>query len=90
MPSLPTFPSLDLTNFDLSRFKVPNVTLPELNFPNVTTGQLDVDRALSVARDAAYVGIGLTVLAIQQTQVRRREIQKDVERTVRSVRERIG
>jgi hypothetical protein len=78
MAAFPNFPSLDLTRFDLSRVDLSRVDLSRVKVPT------------HVARDVAYVGIGLTVLAVQQTQVRRRELQKELERTVRLVADRIG
>lgn len=73
LPAVRDFPSLDFTRLDVRAVKRPE--LPAL----------DVDRAVGVARDAAYVGVGLTVLAVQQAQVRRRELQAGLERGVRSL-----
>ncbi|MDO8361747.1 MAG: hypothetical protein Q7V88_02535 [Actinomycetota bacterium] len=62
MAKLPTFPSLDLSRLDLSR---------------IDLGALD-DRLVAAARDAAYVTVGFGVLAVQQVQVRRRELVKSL------------
>ena len=50
---LRTFPSLDLTEFDLAAIE---------------------ERLRHMVRDTAYVGIGLSVLAVQKAMVRRREL----------------
>ena len=57
-----TAPSFDLSRFDLSK---------------IDLSGLD-QKVVGVARDAAYIGIGFGVLAFQQAQVRRREIEKAV------------
>jgi hypothetical protein len=76
MPSFPPLFGLDLSDLDLS-----NLDLSRLEVPVI-----DVDRAVDVARDTAYVGVGLTVLAVQRAQVARRDVTKAVERRVRRVR----
>ena len=78
---MPAFPSFDLSNLDLS--------LPDIKLPGVTVPDVDTERLVGLARDAAYVGIGFGVLAVQQTQVRRRELQAGVERGVRRLAERL-
>lgn len=97
---MPTFPSFDLSNFDLANLDLPNfdlsridiskVDLPTIDFsgidlPSIDLPQVDTDRVVGLARDAAYVGIGLGVLAVQQAQVRRREIRATVERQIRQL-----
>ncbi len=62
------FPSLDLSNLDLSK-----VSLPKVSVPNIDTEALS-----NVARDAAYVVVGLAVVALQRTQVLRREVVKSL------------
>lgn len=74
---MPTFPSIDLSRFDVAALasQLPRPELPAI----------DTDRLSGLARDAAYVGIGLGVLTIQQTQVRRRELQSELERVGRQL-----
>jgi hypothetical protein len=56
--------SVDLTDFDLARLDV--TALPR--------------RTLSLARDAAYVTVGLSLLNVQRAQVRRRELARALRR----------
>jgi hypothetical protein len=58
------FPSLNFSKLDLSK-----LDLSKLDLPGV-----DTDKVLAALRDAAYVTIGFGVLAVQQAQVRRREL----------------
>lgn len=65
MPAIkfPSVPSIDLTKFDLSKVAA-SVHLPAIN----------TEPAIQFAKDAAYITIGIGMLAFQKTQVRRREI----------------
>ncbi|CAB4364171.1 MAG: hypothetical protein F2681_00945 [Actinobacteria bacterium] len=63
------FPSFDLSALDVR----------QLEFPLVD------DKVVALTRDAAYVAIGFGVLAFQQAQVRRRELEKVVSGIVRSL-----
>ena len=68
--------------------KLPEIKLPEFklpNFPSVDFSKLDAsklsgldDKLVAALRDAAYVTIGFGVLALQQAQVRRREMVKSL------------
>ena len=50
-------------------------TMPVLDqLLNFDIPGIDVDRLTSVAKDAAYVTVGVSVLAVQKAQVRRREL----------------
>lgn len=61
----PTIPSLDLTKVDAQAL---------LNrIPRIPT-----DRAIEIAKDAAYTTVGFGVLAFQKTQVRRQEVMAEV------------
>jgi len=71
---------------------MPRLPMPRLPIPSFDLSHLDVsalshldERVVAAARDAAYVSIGFGVLAFQQAQVRRREIEKAVGGLVRSV-----
>ncbi len=65
-----SFPSVDLTNFDLA--------------PAVQTIRETSDSAAStatgLARDVAYTAVGLGVLTYQRIQVRRRQIERELRR----------
>lgn len=45
-----------------------------------------IDEISAVVKDAAYVSVGLGILAFQRIQVRRQELKKAVEARVGSVR----
>jgi len=62
----PTIPSLDLTKIDAQ------AVLNRL--PHIPT-----DRAIEMAKDAAYTTVGFGVLAFQKTQVRRQEVMAEVQ-----------
>jgi hypothetical protein len=79
---MPAFPSIDLTKIDLSKI---DLTKIDLTGVDVKLPEIDTDRVVNFARDAAYVGIGFGVLAVQQAQVRRREVQSTVERQIRQL-----
>ncbi len=81
MPTIRELPSIDLSDFDLSRLDPRKLDLPKIDFPKVELPKVDFDRlpdfdrVVDVARDAAYVGIGMTVLGVNEVQVRRRAAQ---------------
>lgn len=56
--ALRTFPCLDLTRLDLTQLDRHSIE----------------ERVQHVAREALYVGVGFSILAIQRAQVRRREL----------------
>ena len=61
---LPKFdlPKFDLPRFSLPTFDMPKFSLPKVDLPKVDLPKVDVDRLGDVARDAAYVGVGLVAL----------------------------
>jgi hypothetical protein len=52
--------------------------------------RLQIDDVTNLAKDAAYVSIGLGVIAFQRLQVRRNELEKLVGDRVKLVEERVG
>ena len=74
---LPTFPAVDLSSFDLSKIK-----MPKINMPKVDVAKVDTDAVANVAKDAAYMTIGLVVLAMQKAQTRRREFSASLNNQV--------
>ena len=62
----PTIPSLDLTKIDAQALLS--------RIPHIPT-----DRAVEMAKDAAYTTVGFGVLAFQKTQVRRQEVMAEVQ-----------
>ncbi len=57
---------VDLTNFDLTQI-------------DQVTGAV-AQRAVDLAKDAAYVTVGLGLLSYQRMQVRRRELERSLRR----------
>ena len=71
----------------MSRIPVPRLPIPAFDlshFDATALANLD-EKLVAVARDAAYVSIGFGVLAFQQAQVRRRELEKTVGSLLRTV-----
>lgn len=66
---MPTFPSIDLTRFDLSKIDLVGLT----------------DTARDTARDATYIAIGAGVLAVREVQIRTRSIATATLRQARSM-----
>ncbi|MEI7548355.1 MAG: hypothetical protein WCK21_09900 [Actinomycetota bacterium] len=70
----------------MSRITVPSFDLSR--FDATAFSDLD-DKVATAARDAAYITIGFGVLAFQQAQVRRRELERIVARRVQGGRSRL-
>ncbi|MEO1058088.1 MAG: hypothetical protein AAFY28_14350 [Actinomycetota bacterium] len=70
MPGRPD-PRVDLTSIDLTDADLGAV----LDHPATR-------RAAGLAREALYIGVGLGILGVQRTQVRRRELERSVRRAV--------
>ena len=100
MPSLPglDFSKLDLSKLqfpkfelpklpkvDLPKFEMPKVDLPKFDLPKVDLPKVDVDRLGELARDAAYVGVGLVTLTAQKVDEGRRGIQAEITTRVRQL-----
>ena len=78
-------PEIKLPDVKMPEFKMPEFKLPDMSaltkgfdFSSLDAGKLaDLDDKLVAAvRDAAYITVGFGVLAVQQAQVRRRELVK--------------
>jgi hypothetical protein len=89
LSKMPKFelPKFELPTFELPRFEMPRFEMPDVEIPEIP--EVDVDRIAGLARDAAYVGIGLAVLSVQQAQVRRREAQASFDKAQQVVGERV-
>ncbi len=79
------FHSIDLSNFDLSKIEIPRIDMPRIDMPNFEMPAIDSAAVTNVAKDAAYIAIGLAVLTIQKLQVQRRDITKAVRAQSRRV-----
>lgn len=80
-------PEIKLPEIKLPEFKLPEVKMPDLSaltkgfdFSSLDAGKLaDLDdKLIAAVRDAAYITVGFGVLAVQQAQVRRRELVKSL------------
>ncbi len=77
MATFPSFPSFDFSKLDLSNIKLPRIDadkLRNMQMPTIDLPGVDSEKLFTALRDAAYVTIGFGVLAVQQAQVRRREL----------------
>jgi len=83
----------DLKRFDLTelghgmidptRFDVRTMELPTFGFSDVGLPQFD--RLTGLARDAAYAGVGATVVTVQKLDEQRRELTDQVTAQVRKL-----
>jgi hypothetical protein len=69
MPSFPKLPNLsDLPSFELPKFELP-FELPTFDLGECSRPELpSFDQVAEVARDAAYVGLGLAVMTAERLQ----------------------
>ena len=79
------FPKFELPKFDLPKFDLPNVDLSKFELPKVDLPKVDVDRLGELARDAAYVGVGLVTLTAEKVDEGRRGIQAEITTRVRQL-----
>ena len=78
------FPRFDLTKFDLSKvdfsklpkIEMPKIEMPKMEMPKMEMPKVDADRVANAAKDAAYIGVGVAVLAFQKLQAARRDAGK--------------
>lgn len=72
------FPKFDLSKFDLPKFELPKFDLPKFEFPKFDMPTFDlpaVDEKFTAAiRDAAYITVGLGVVAVERADARRRQL----------------
>lgn len=82
---LPEFeaPEFKLPEFDMPEFKLPEFDLPKFDMPRFDMPS--TERMVDVARDAAYVGVGVAVVTAQKADERRREMTDAVADGVRRV-----
>lgn len=73
MIRFPSFPQIDLTSFDLNKirsielpkFDLPKFDLPAFDLPTFDLAKVD-DRIVDVAKNAAYLTVGLAAAAVQR------------------------
>jgi len=91
MPTkFPTFPSIDFSKLEMPQIKVPQIKVPQINVPQIKVPDFDMPKipqinteavseaVTNAAKDAGYITVGLTVLALQKLQVRRQELRKSL------------
>ena len=71
----PTFPSVDFSKLEMPEIKLPEFDMPKI--PQVNPGAVS-EAVTNAAKDAGYITVGLTVLALQKLQVRRQELRKSL------------
>jgi hypothetical protein len=71
-----TRPTVKRPTLKVPTVKLPTVKLPTVTAPKVTMPTMPVvdERILAAVRDAAYITVGIGVLAVQQTEARRKEL----------------
>ncbi|MEP7201969.1 MAG: hypothetical protein ABI894_05130 [Ilumatobacteraceae bacterium] len=89
MFKLPEFPTMKLPKIDWSAIK--NVDVPTLDWPAVDFSKLDIDALRNVKlpnlRDAAYMTVGLSVVAVERAQAGREQLTAAVTERIEQVRE---
>jgi hypothetical protein len=70
----PNFPAVDFSKLDLS--KLPKIDLPKLDLPKIDLPKVDGEAVVNAAKDAAYISVGVAMLAFQKAQVLRRDLTK--------------
>lgn len=78
---LPKFPQITLPQVNLPKIDPSKVTLPGLDLTHLDVRK-GVERVASLSKDLAYVTVGTGVLAVQQMQVRRRELTASLQARV--------
>jgi len=88
---MPTFtpkfslPKFDMPKFDIPKFDIPGIDLTHFDVKkNIETARKNAERVVNLTKDAAYVTVGSGVLAMQQVQVRRRELTASIQARIPS------
>lgn len=76
-------PTFDMPKFDMPKFEMPTVEMPVIDFDGLD------EKVTGLAKDAAYISIGLGVLALQKAQVRRRELVSTLSERLGATREQV-
>jgi hypothetical protein len=88
-----------MTKFSLPEFSFPQVKIPHISVPKLPTPGLDLthidlrkgaEKVAQLSKDALYVSVGTGVLAVQQLQVRRRELTASVQARIPNVAHHVG
>lgn len=73
MFKLPDFPRIDLSKFELPKFELPKFDLPKFDVDSFDLPAID-DKLTAALRDAAYITVGLGVVAVERAQARRQQL----------------
>ena len=79
--TVPVFRGFDVGRLDVSKLRLPTFRLPKLvpdAGPNVDLPNFDLERVAELARDTAYAGLGMVVLAAEKVDARRRQVREDL------------
>ena len=87
-------PSIDLPKIDFSAIKLPSIKRPSVDFPSIDFSRLDVSalRDIDVAKyvtDAAYITVGLGVVAVEKAQARRQQLVTKVTEFTKVARDQV-
>jgi len=94
--NLPTLPALDFSNFELPNFNLPKfdfskIDLPNIDFPAIDFSKLDVAALRNVklpnVLDAAYMTVGLGVVAMERAQAHGEQLAAIVNEGISKVSE---
>ena len=89
--NLPTFPNFELPNFNLPKFDFSKIDLPNIDFPAIDFSKLDVAALRNVklpnVLDAAYMTVGLGVVAMERAQAQGEQLAAIVSESFGKVRE---
>lgn len=69
MSRLPSFPTIDLTSFDLGKLR--SLELPTFGLPAVEFGDID-EKVVATVKNAAYLTVGVGVAAVERLDRARR------------------
>ena len=83
-----------MTKFSLPELKIPHISVPKLPTPGLDLTHVDLrkgaEKVAQLSKDALYVSVGTGVLAVQQLQVRRRELTASVQARIPNVAQHVG
>ena len=78
-------PKFELPDFELPKFELPKFELPQLDLDDVELPT--VEQVTALARDAAYVGIGLAAMTVERVQALQDQVVEFVKDQVERVRD---
>jgi hypothetical protein len=93
MPSI-NLPTFDLPKIDFSAIKFPTVDFPSIDFPSIDFSRLDISALRDVdfakyVTDAAYITVGLGVVAVEKAQARRQQLVATVTEFTKVARDQV-